>query len=253
MNNLPEETKGIQLKSSRYYEENIIYNFSKGNNILPIVIKSNEIKESMIPLIEYNYLLSVPLLLSKKVDKPNILILANDFGLLNFYYHKLYQDNLNISSFIEKKEFFYDKQDIFKINNSDINLSDFKDILKAKKKKNKKEYFDIILIEYFSQRDEKDNIIPNYESLIGWDDILYNDGILAFNLRAESMITYEITLNNLKKKYNMVFQRYLRPCSGIIFCCGNKKIKAENYYKPNDISLQSFFFDLIKSNLVQVK
>ena len=36
--------------------QNIIYNFSKGNNILPIVIKSNEIKESIIPLIEYNYL-----------------------------------------------------------------------------------------------------------------------------------------------------------------------------------------------------
>ena len=129
VDNLPEETKGIQLKLNRYYKENIIYNFSKGNNILPIVIKSNEIKESIIPLIEYNYLLSVPLLLSKKVDKPHILILANDFGLLNFYYHKLYQDNFNISSFIEKKEFLYDKQEIFTINNSNINLSDFKDIL----------------------------------------------------------------------------------------------------------------------------
>ena len=252
VDNLPEETKGIQLKLNRYYKENIIYNFSKGNNILPIVIKSNEIKESIIPLIEYNYLLSVPLLLSKKVDKPHILILANDFGLLNFYYHKLYQDNFNISSFIEKKEFLYDKQEIFTINNSNINLSDFKDILNSKKKKNKKEYFDIILIEYFSQKDEKDNMIPNYEILLGWEDILNNNGILAFNLRTESLKTYEIVLNQLKKKYNMVFHCYLRPCSGIIFCCGNKSIKVENYYKPNEISLQSLLFDLIQSNLVQV-
>ena len=66
------------------------------------------------------------------------------------------------------------------------------------------------------------------------------------------MKTYEIVLNQLKKKYNMVFHCYLRPCSGIIFCCGNKIIKVENYYKPNEISLQSLLFDLIQSNLVQV-
>ena len=102
IDNLNEETKQLKFVSDKYYRENKLLIFFKENNALPIIIKpDNEINEKIIPLIEYNYFISIPLLLTKKDDKPNILILSNDFGILNSYYRKLYSDNFNIFSYIE--------------------------------------------------------------------------------------------------------------------------------------------------------
>ena len=52
---------------------------------------------------------------------------------------------------MENKETLIDKQGFFKINNSDIKISDFQNVLTAKKENIKKEKFDLILIEYFDK------------------------------------------------------------------------------------------------------
>ena len=85
------------------YGNDTLIKISENNNSLPFLLQSNkEINPKQVALIEYEYFLSQPLLLPKKVNKPNILILANDFGILNYYYNAWYQKLLNIISFMEK-------------------------------------------------------------------------------------------------------------------------------------------------------
>ena len=86
-------------------------------------------------MIEYEYFLSMPLLLGKKFNenKPDILILSNDFGLLNYYYNNLYQNILNIESFSESK-YKIGEQNIFKINNDNIKIKDFFEVVNDKNK-----------------------------------------------------------------------------------------------------------------------
>ena len=254
VDNLGEETNEIRLIPDKYIDENRLIICRKENNMLPILIKNDkEINQSIIPLIEYSYLLSVPLLLNKKDSKPNVLILANDFGILNYYYHKLYNNKFNISMFIEKKEFLIENQEFFKINNDDIKISDFKNVLNENKEKIIKDKFDLILIEYFDKKDKNAKIMPDYEILKDWKDILNSGGILAFNLRAESFKSFENTIKRLKKKYINVIVINLRPCSGIVFCCGNKDIKFVNYYEMNDSVLQAWLSELIEPHFVKNK
>ena len=252
VDNLGEETNEIRLNQDRYINKDLLTIFRKEKNMLPILIKSNnEINQSIIPLIEYSYLLSVPLLLNKKDYKPNVLILANDFGILNYYYHKLYYNKFNIKMFAEKKEIIMDEQEFFKINNNDIEISNFQNVLNEKKKKNIIEKLDIILIEYFDKKNKNDEIIPDYEILKDWRDVLNNDGILAFNLRAESFKSFNNTIEKLKKKYIKVIVINLRPCSSIVFCCGNKDIKMVNYYEMTDSILQEWLNEFIEPHLVK--
>ena len=247
-----EETKELTITQDKYYGNNRLVIIRKENSMLPIFVKPDkEINQSIIPLIEYNYFLSIPLLLNKKEDKPNVLILANDFGLLNYYYHELYKDKFNISSFMEKKEAIIDKKEFFNINNNDIKISDFQNVLDEKKKNIKKEKFDIILIEYFDKKDKNDKIIPNFEIINDWKNILNNEGILAFNLRTESIKIFNETIKKLEKEYTKVIVIYLRPCSGIVFCGGNNGFKIVNYYAMTETLLQKYLNDLIKSNLVE--
>ena len=55
--------------------------------------------------------------------------------------------------------------------------------------------------------------------LLLFKKILDNDGILAFNLRAESFYIYNDILESLKQNYTSVFEINFRPCSGLILCC----------------------------------
>ena len=258
---IPEEYKNYcVLKEKFLYEGNVLLKIMHNNHILPILRKTNfEIEPNNLTLIEYSYLLQMPLLISKKDYKPNILILANDFGILNNYYTKLYPDKFNILSFIEKK-----------INNKEL-LIDYNEIkiyefheaynkVKKRIKSNKINKFDLILLEYFSKKNDNDASIPKYDDLLSkMKNLLKDEGIFAFNLRAESFLEYNNILELLKTKYKKVIEIKFRICSGLIILCQNEKINLEEYYKPsfiNSIDYEYFKKDILDSlskNLKELK
>ena len=230
------------LNSNTLYEDNTLIKIMHNNHTLPILRKSNlEIDPNNLALIEYSYFLQLPLLISKKDYKPNILILANDFGILNDYYTKLYPDKFNIFSFIENKKFQINNSKLL-INYNKIEISKFNDAYNGFKKKIKSnnDKFDLILLEYFSKIDNNDVSIPNDNLLLIMKNLLNDEGIFAFNLRAESFKAYNNILELLKKKYKKVIEIKFRICSGLILLCQNEIINLEEYYKPSSISLLDY-------------
>ena len=246
--------KGKKLNISntgiKYGNDNLI-KISENNNTLSFLIKPNkEINTNQIVLIEYEYLLLMPLLLPIKTYKPNVLILSNDFGILSYYYKNIYQNIFNIDSFMEKK-YIIEKQEIFNINNDNIKIKDFFEVVKDRKQiiNSNINNYDLILLESFNKRDGKDMAIPNHDLLTVFKDILNFNGIFAFNLRCETFEEYSFILEKLKKKYKKVIEIKLRVVSGIIICCGDKNVKLVNYYKPNEILLDKNILEEIEQKL----
>ena len=131
-----------------------------------------------------------------------------------------------------------DKQDIFKVNNDNIKIKDFFEVVKDRNKvmNSNINNYDLILIESFDKRDENDRTIPNNDLLTNFTNILNYNGIFAFNLRYETYNDNSIILASLKKKYKKVIEIKLRIGSGFIICSGVKNVKIVNNYKPeNDI------------------
>ena len=116
---------------------------------------------------------------------------------------------------------------------------DFFEVVKDRKKiiNSNIDNYDLIILESFNKRDEKDNAIPNYELLTIFKDILNYNGIFAFNLRCETFNEYSIILERLRKRYKKVIEINLRICCGFIICCEDKNDKPINYYYPKDIIL----------------
>ena len=245
-----ENKLNISNTAIKYGNDNLI-KISENNNTLSFLVQPNkEINPKQIVLIEYEYLLLMPLLLPIKFYKPNLLILSDDFGILNYYYNNIYQNIFNIDSFMEKK-YIIDNQDIFRINNDNIKIKDFFEIVKDRKQiiNSNINNYDLILLESFNKRDEKDTAIPNQYLLTIFKDILNFDGIFAFNLRCETFEEYSLILEKLKKKYKKVIEIKLRVVSGIIICCGDKDVKLVNYYKPNEILLDNNLLKEIEQKL----
>ena len=96
------------------------------------------------------------------------------------------------------------------------------------------------MLEYFKKIDNNDSSIPNNDLLSLMKNILNDEGIFAFNLRAESFKVYNNTLELLKKKYKKVIEINFRICSGLILCCQNDQINLEEYYKPIDNNLLDY-------------
>ena len=178
----------IYIHPCQKYEKYNCIELIKYNSSLPFLIEDNKyITSKEIPLIEYNYFLSTPLLLPKMDSIPNILILSEDYGLLSFYFNKYYKAIFNITSFLVKEENFINKQKIFKIDNSNIKIKNFNKVISQyKNKKTGLNKFDIILIEYFGKKNEKDTTIPSPEILNKMKDIiniLNSNGILCFKFK----------------------------------------------------------------------
>jgi len=256
-NIIPNEYKnyGILIKPF-LVNGNALLNIVHNNHILPLLRKSNlEIDTNNFTLIEYCYFLQMPLLIRKKDYRPNILILANDFGILNDYYIKLYPNTFNIISYIEKK---INNKGLL-INYNGINICEFHEAYNQVKKKIKSNNnkFDLILLEYFSKIDNNDASIPKYDDLLTKMKFLLKDeGIFAFNLRAESYKEYNSILEVLKKKYKKVIEIKFRICSGLIILCQNEKINLEEHYKPifiNSIDYECFKEDILKSLSKDIK
>jgi len=238
------------IDTNTHYEKNDLFKIVHNNHILPILIKTNkELAPNNFALIEYSYFLQLPLLISKKDYKPNILILANDFGILNDYYEKLYPNEFNILSYIENATFKINNNKLL-INYNKIKFSKFHDVCNKLKKtiKSNNNKFDLILLEYFSKIKNNDASIPNYDLLSIMKSLLKDEGIFAFNLRAESYKEYNNILELLKKKYKKVIEIKIRICSGLIILCQNEKIKLEDYYKSRFIN--SFDDEIFKEKIL---
>ena len=123
-------------------------------------------------------------------------------------------------------------------------------ISRYKNKKTEIIKFDIILVEYFGKKNANDTTIPNLEILNKMDDIiniLNSNGILCFNLRAESFKEINDILNKLKAKCSncKIIEIELRVCSSIIFICKNMDVKLEDYYH----SIENIFVPIIKNEI----
>ena len=251
-------TKNLDIiKTSNKYGENILFKIINNNNNLPFLIQPTiGINPRLIPLIEYEYFLSMPLLLPEKKEnenKPDILILSNDFGLLNYYYNYLYKNILNIESFTENK-YIINKPDIFKNNNDKIKIKDFFEVVKDRQKimNSNINNYDLIILESFDKREENDRIIPNEDLLIIFKDILNCNGIFAFNLRYETHNEKKIILERLKKKYKRIIEIELRMGSEFIICCPDKNIRMINNYKPINYTIDEIILNEIEQKLNEV-
>ena len=122
-----------------------------------------------------------------------------------------------------------------------------------KKNNSNRKNYDLILIEFFEKREEKDVTIPSYDILSKVKKILNFDGLVAFNLRSETIKIYNDTIKSLKDKhYKNVNNIYLRPCSGFIICSQDKNVKLEKNYLPNGfvlLTVASSYTELIATNL----
>ena len=234
--NVKDYEKIYLIEKEKYTKANLLRIFID-NSVLPIIVNKNDLQISLdiVPLIEYNYFILIPLLLTKKDKNPETLLLANDFGILNHYYKKSYDKILNIESFIEKN--FYDKIDFdklkeyFLIDNS-IKIMNFEEVIESRIKKvnSNLNNYDLIILEYFNKNDIT---IPNIDLLTKLNKILNYNGLLVFNLRAESFRYYTNAIKKLKEIYQTVKEINIRICSSIIICSHKNEIEFENYYKYN--------------------
>ena len=252
IDNMFEYKDKISIHPSQKYEKYNCVELVKYNSSLPFLFEDNKsITPKELPLIEYIYFLSSPLLLPKMSIIPNVLIFGEDFGLLSFYFNAYYKTIFKITSFMEHEEILINKQEIFKIDNSNIKVMNFNEVIsRYKNKKTEIIKFDIILVEYFGKKNANDTTIPNLEILNKMEDIiniLNSNGILCFNLRAESFKEINDILNKLKAKCSncKIIEIELRVCSSIIFICKNMNVKLEDYYH----SFENIFVPIIKNEI----
>ena len=258
INEIGEDKNKIDIPNNfKKYGDNYLANIIEKNNILPILFQpDSEICQNIIPLIEYNYFLGIPLLLNKKLDKPKLLILANDFGLLNYYYSKLYLNTFKINCFMENNDNIISEKNFFKIDNTNIKIAKFIDVIDSRIKKinSNLDNYDLIILEYFKSCEVNKDMIPNIDIILQLQKLLNYDGILVFNLRAETFKKYNDILDRLKKKFKKVIEINLRICSGIIICCQDKAIKVEKYYKPEiNFLLESKIENELCEKLAQIQ
>jgi hypothetical protein len=205
--NVKDYEKIYLIEKEKYASANLLRIFVD-NSVLPIIVNKNDLQISLdiVPLIEYNYFILIPLLLTKKDKNPETLLLANDFGILNYYYKKSYDKILNIESFIEKN--FYDKIDFDKLKeyfliDNNIKIMNFEEVIESRIKKvnSNLNNYDLIILEYFNKNDIT---IPNIDLLTKLNKILNYNGLLVFNLRAESFRYYTNAIEKLKAIYQTV-------------------------------------------------
>ena len=204
---------------------------------LPFLIEPNSmINPKNICLIEYCYFILMPLLIPKNTQgKPKILILTNDFGFLNFYFKQFYDDVFEIQSYTEQKDLTLNNQNVFQIDNKNIIIKNFIDLINTRSKtcNSNLNNYDLILLENFGKINETDNMIPNIDVINIVDKILNYNGIFAFNLRTATIGRFINILNDLKKKFGNVKEINIRICSSLVIC-SQSEIKIKEEYVPDN-------------------
>lgn len=216
------------------YGENFLIRLIKNNHLLPIFLqKDKKINFHLIPLMEYLYFLFLPLLI-KGNSKPKVLLLADDFGILNSYYKAIYKDKLELISYTQKEEYLKLPKEKVNIDNENIRILPFKDAcnkLKAIK-------FDLIILEKFDEDDKKNNeTIPNDTIFSNISKMLTDNGIFSLNLRSSSFYEKEFIMKKLKNNYKNIININLRVCSDflIIFNNFNNIINFEKIANNSEI------------------
>ena len=221
----------------------------KYNGILPIVVNKEEknININSIPLIEYKYFLYLPFII--KSQKPKVLLLSDDFGILNYYYTQFYGDKLDVI-FMSKNngDKILEKYEIKIENKNMANVDSYSDILK----KFKKIKFDIIIYDEVFCNTKNDCSIPSIP--IDFKNLLNPKGIFSINLRSASFYEREKRIKHLKSKFSNLIIMELRICSDFLVCSNSNDIKFDDtlfsvYTKFNDIGFKDSSIDIFKSEL----
>ena len=149
-----------------------------------------------------------------------------NFRILRSLLRFCYKKNKNYLKILLNEDNIIYKQNFFKINNDNVQVSNFSNLVneKHKKKTSKIIIYDLIILESFSKKDKIDTSIPNLDVILLSIKLLTFKGILAFNLRTETFEEYKDILEKLKKKVKNIIEINLRPCSGFIIISQNEKI-----------------------------
>ena len=233
---------GVKKKYNNKYLLNVVGKESKIPLYLELEVGT--VDPYSIGLIEYSYFLCLPLLLEKIHEKLNILLLTDDYGILSFYFNKIYKDSVNIASFTQKNEYLNIYKKLHINDNNNIKVKKFKDSINELKNKSK---FDLIILEYFEKEKDEDKAIPNTDMIFDMNKIMENNGIFSFNLRADTFLTYKAIISTQKKKYNHIYEINIRKGSNFIICSNEKiqlrKESIEKYHLKNLIGINEFIED----------
>ena len=213
---------------------------------MPIVVNKEEknININSIPLIEYKYFLYLPFII--KSQKPKVLLLSDDFGILNYYYTQFSGDKLDVI-FMSKNngDKILEKYEIKIENKNMANLDSYSDILKKFKK------IKFVYDEVFWNT-KNDCSIPGIP--IDFKNLLNPKGIFSINLRSASFYEREKRIKHLKSKFSNLIIMELRICSDFLVCSNSNDIKFDDtlfsvYTKFNDIGFKDSSIDIFKSEL----
>ena len=223
------------IKNLEVFEDTKVIRLIKKNNILPILISDDkQINNKTIPLIEYLYFLFLPLLIKKEKNKIKVLIVVDDFGILNNYYKVIYGKELDILFVFFFQNYVYksieeklESKNRFIKNDSKVKLISYEKVSLFLKENN--ENFDLIIFEDNFNEYNKDSI-PNIE--INFSQFLTPKGIFSLNLRSSDLNEQKNRIDILKNKYKYIKIINLRICSDFLICFNNNiKIKLIDNYK----------------------
>ena len=226
----------------KLYKGNFLINLKKNKLIMPLYQVEKRINPFCIGLIEYSYFLCLPMLIQKINEKPKILLLVNDYGILNYYFEQIYKDLFNIRSYTQEKNLILKS---LNINTENIIEKPFANAIETLKKENKK--FDLIIMDYFEKEKNDDESIPNTKNLLNMKALLENKGIFAFNLRINSFLTYNNIISSQKKYYNKVFEINFRIGSKLLICSDENILisnNLENSYTKKIEGIKEFKEDI---------
>ena len=210
-----------------YTEQTGLIRLIKYKTMLPIfVMNDKKLNNNSIQLLEYIYFLLLPILIQQK-SKPKVLIISNDYGILNNYYQSIYSKELDILyvSLKSESEETFNKEIIMEYNNKII-INSYEEGFKIFKSKNN--LFDLIIIEkYFNENNNTENTIPSIKN--NYSNLLTPDGIFSLNIRSCSVYEQNYNINKLKNKFKNTKIINYRTCSDLLICSNNNaKIQIAN-------------------------
>lgn len=194
-------------------------------SMLPIYLMSNKkINNKSIQLIEYLYFLFLPILI-QKTSMPKVLIIADDYGILHNYYKGIYDNKLDIT-FVSQKGLNEEKfkKEIILENNNKIDVSSYEEAFKIFK--DKKNLFDIIIVEKIFNENKNETSIPSIKN--NYANLLTLNGIFSLNIRSCSLNEQNKRIENLKDKYKNIKIINFRLCSDFLICSNDTNIQIIN-------------------------
>ena len=220
------ENKNLIINKT-FSEEIIITRLIRNDSVLPIFQLGNgKINVNSIQIIEYLYFLFLPILIQEKY-KPNVLIIADDYGILNNYYHVFYEKELNISFASRKninEELFHKEVIIENYNKTEVNS--YEEAFKIFREN--KPLFDLIILEKAFNENQIDTSIPSIKN--NFSNLLTPNGIFSSNIRSSSLYGQKENIDDLRKIYKTIKIIKLRKCSDFLICTNGSNIKINEKF-----------------------